>query len=73
MESGDACRTRIDVKHIQRFIILHLQDVRVSANEKFRRTHQNAAPDGGVVIARIATDMLDEHLSAVDSETVDCG
>ena len=71
MESGNTCGTRIDVQHIQCFVILHLQYMRMSANEKFGRTHQNASPYGRIVIARIAANMFYQHFGTVNSKTID--
>ena len=45
--------------------------MRMSANEKFGRTHQNASPYGRIVIARIAANMFYQHFGTVNSKTID--
>ena len=46
METLNARSARIDVEYIQRLVILHLQYMRVPADEQLWGTHQNAALDG---------------------------
>ena len=43
METLNARSARIDVEYIQRLVILHLQYMRVPADEQLWGTHQNAA------------------------------
>lgn len=45
--------------------------MRVSADEKFGRFHQQAASDGRVVVARVSAYVLYQHLGAVCGEAVD--
>ena len=69
METLNARSARIDVEYIQRLVILHLQYMRVPAEEQLWGTHQNAALDGRVVVAGITADMLHQHLRPIHRET----
>ena len=69
METLNARSARIDVEYIQRLVILHLQYMRVPADEQLWGTHQNAALDGRVVVAGITADMLHQHLRPIHRET----
>ena len=42
----------------------------MAADEERRRTHEEGAANGGVVVAGVTTDMLDEHVGSLDSEAV---
>ncbi len=68
MKPVDARRPGIDVQHPQRLVILHLQDVRVSADEQLGRMHQQAALYRGVILARIAAYVLHQHLRPLHTE-----
>ena len=58
METLNARSARIDVEYIQRLVILHLQYMRVPADEQLWGTHQNAALDGRVVVAVLTSNIL---------------
>ncbi len=60
--------TGVDVEHVERLVILHLQDVRMSADEEFGRAHHQASHNRGVVFARIATDVFHHHLGLLHGE-----
>ena len=68
VEAVVACRTGIDVEHVERLVVLYLQDVRVSADEEFGRAHHQASHNRGVVLPRIATDVLHHHLGLFHGE-----
>lgn len=68
VESVVACRTGIDVEHVEGLVILYLQDVRVSADEEFGRAYHQASHNRGVVLPRIATDVLHHHLGLLHGE-----
>ena len=68
VEAVVACRTGIDVEHVEGLVILYLQDVRVSADEEFGRAHHQASHNRGVVLPRIATDVLHHHLGLLHGE-----
>ena len=43
----------------------------VPTDEKLRRTHQDTAPYGRIIITGITADMLYQYLGTIDRETVD--
>ena len=66
----DARRPGIDVEETECFVVLHFQDVRVSADEELRRRGVERGANAGVVVARIAADVLDEHVHVLALEAV---
>lgn len=68
VETIVACRTGIDVEHVEGLVILYLQDVRVSADEEFGWAHHQASHNRGVVLPRITTDVLHHHLGLLHGE-----
>ena len=65
-----ASRTRVDVQEVERLVELHLQYMRVTSHEKLWRTGKECGPNAGIVVARIATYMLDEHIYVLALKTV---
>lgn len=43
----------------------------MSADEERGRTHEEGAANGGVVVAGVAANVLDEHVGSLDGEAVD--
>ncbi len=68
VEAVVACRTGIDVEHVEGLVILYLQDVRVSADEEFGWAHHQASHNRGVVFPWITTDVLHHHLGLLHGE-----
>ena len=66
----DAGSTRIDVQHIQCLIKLHLQDMRMTSNEKLGRIGIERAPDGSIVVPRVTADVFNQHIHILALETV---
>ena len=58
----------VDVQQPQGAVVLHLEDVRVAADEEARGPRQDAARDGGVVAAGVSADVLHQDLRAVHDE-----
>ena len=58
------------MQHVQRFVELYFQYVRVTGNEELRRLTIEQSAHRRVVVARIAAYMLDEHVNILAFETV---
>ena len=48
----------------------HLEDVRMTTDEERGRLMVKGAADGGIVVAWVASDMLDEYIGSFDSEAI---
>ena len=57
--------SRVDVKQAQRGVVLHLEDVRVSANEELGRRGHQASHHAAVVTAGVAADVLHHDVDAL--------
>ena len=60
----------IDVQHVEGLVVHHFQNVTVTGYEEFWRTGKEAAAYGGVVVAWIASYMLDQHFHVLTPEAV---
>ena len=60
--------TGVDVEHVERLVVLHLQDVGMSADEELWRTHHQASHYRGVVLSRITAYVLHHHLGLLHGE-----
>ena len=58
----------VDVQQAERLVVLHLEDVRVSADKQLGRACQQAAGNGRVVASGIAADVLHHDLRTIDGE-----
>ena len=70
METVDACGTGVDVQGVESAVVHDLEDVGVAADEEGRRSHEESAANGGIVVAGITSDVFDEYVGSLDSEAV---
>ena len=70
VEARDTGSTGIDMQRIDCPVVHHLEDMGMSTDEERRWPHEERTAYGRVIISRISTDMLDEHISSLDGETV---
>ncbi len=70
MPTLQTCRTGIDVQHIQRLVKLHFQNMTMTRHEQLRRIGIEHATNAVVVVARIATDVFDEHVDILYLKTI---
>ena len=70
VESADACCAWVDVEALEGFVVQHLEDVRMAADEELGRTGIEAAADAGVVVTGIAADVLHEYFDFFATEPV---
>ena len=65
MKAVNARCAGVYMKHAQCLVELHLQYMRMTADEQLGRMHQDASLYGRIVFAGIAADMFYQHLGAV--------
>ena len=65
-----ACSTRIDMQGIDSTIVHHFQDMRMPADKKCRRLVQECTTYRCIVMARITSDMFDQHIGPFDGKAV---
>ena len=70
VETVNTCSTGVDAKHVQGLVVLHLEYVRMSANKKAGRTHEQVLADGRIVTSRVSADVLNQDISTFDGKTV---
>ena len=58
------------MQKVQRLVVLHLQYVRVSSHKELWRIGKELRADRGIVVARIAANMLDEHIDILALKTI---
>ena len=63
----------VDVEHVQRGVVLHLEDVGVAGHEEVGRRGAQAQGYAAVVAAGIAADVLDQDIGLFAAETQDGG
>ena len=62
MKPVPSCRTRIDVQAVDGRVVHHPQQVRMSRYEQLRRFGIDGPPDACIILARIATNVLHQHI-----------
>lgn len=68
MEAAYACRAGVDVQALERRVVLHLQDMRMSGNEEGGARGKQFRADGGIVASWITADVRHHHLHALHLE-----
>ena len=69
MKAVNARCAGVYMKHAQCLVELHLQYMRMTADEQLGRMHQDASLYGRIVFAGIAADVFHQHLGAVYRKT----
>ena len=73
MESMYACGAGVDVEDIEARVVHDLEDVGVPADEEGGRGCSECTANGCVVVAGVASDVLDEHVGSLNGEAVYLG
>lgn len=64
MPALEAGSTRIDVEELELGVVLHLQDMAVTANEELGGTGKELVADAPVVTTRVTTDVGHQHVGS---------
>ena len=73
LDAIDTGGSGVDVEHTELLVVHHLGDVAVSADEELGWPGVQRAPYRGIVVARVAADVLQQHVHALNLETGDGG